>query len=264
MGWSLRSQRLLLASLAVTTGLSSIACLLPSFSDVLPEPGSDAQPPADAGDEGDGSLSGCDDVAGAFVVFPMTEGKGTTIHDCTGKYTGTFGAGVAWTTGRSGLPALQFSGGMVTVVDAHELRVVGPFTVAAWVEPATTQTDQFGDVVARYESINAAVWGLAITKDPQVVFTAFSAPITQASANGLTFGKFTHVAGTYDSTTIAVFRDGSPGQSGPGPAALGLVPVPITIGANSVGTSAFHGKIAGVRIYKRVLTLNEINALSLK
>ncbi len=191
MRWSHASVRFGFAAFAASTSLF-VACLLPSFSDVLPEPGSDAQP-ADAGEEGDGSLAGCDDTSGAFVVWPMTEGSGTTIRDCSGKYTGTFGAGVAWTTGRSGLPALQFSGGVLTIVDAPELRIVGPFTVAAWVEPATTQTDQFGDVVARYESINAAVWGLAVTKDPQVVFTAFSAPITQASANGLTFGKFTHI-----------------------------------------------------------------------
>lgn len=238
------------------------ACLLPSFSDVLPEP--DAAPVADAGQEGDGALAGCDSVGDALAVWPMTEGSGNVIRDCSGKYPGTFSTGVDWATGRGGQPALKFTGGVVTIVDDAALRLTGPFTVLAWVSPSSTQTDQFGDVVARYESINAAVWGLAVTKDPQVAFTAFGPPITQQTAGGVSYGKFTHIAGTYSSSNVAVFVSGAPGPAGAGPTALSAAPIPITIGANSVGTSAFHGIIAGVRVYSRVLSGSEINALSLK
>jgi hypothetical protein len=36
----------------------------------------------------------------------------------------------------------------------------------------------------------------------------------------------------------------------------------MTFGANSVGTSIYFGKIAGIRIYNRVLTPAEIAGLS--
>ncbi len=250
------------------TGTLLAACLLPSFDDVLPQAGADSGS-KDSGAEvtpdaplGDGGLVGCDDPS-VLVNWPMTEGSGTTLRDCSGKYSGTFGPNVSWTTGRNGLAAIQTTGGFITIVDDPALRIVGPFTVATWIEASSSQMESFGDIIARYQSINVAAWDLTVTKDPQVALTLFAGSITQASAP-LTYSKFTHVVGVYDSGSASIFVNGNVIQSGPGPTALPPVAVPITIGANAAGTSAYYGKIAGIRIYGRVLTTGEIKALAAK
>lgn len=255
-----------LAAVALAAATAS-ACLLPSFDDVRTQAGSDASPdgpvPEGGADAlGDGGLFGCDDIS-ALVIWPMTEGVGSKIRDCNGKYPGTFNGNVSWTTGRNGLAALQFSGGSVSIVDDAALRVVGPFSVAAWIAPSSTQTDQFGDVIARYESISTAAWDLTVTQDPSVSLTLFSGNITQATAP-IAFDKWVHVVGVYDAGNASIFVNGNVVQSGPGPTSLPPIPTPITLGANAVGTSVYHGKLAGLRIYTRVLTSGEVKTLASK
>jgi hypothetical protein len=242
------------------------ACLLPTFSDVLPgattpDSGGDATP-----DGADSGLTGCEDTLhpGAFAIWPMTEGSGDVVHDCSGNFPGTFSGNVSWTDGRNGQQALQMSGGFVALVDAAALRIVGPFTVSAWISASNQQVDTFGDVIARYASINTAAFDLTVSKDPLVSLTLFSnSNITQASGP-LTYGVFTHVAATYAPGTgnAEMFVNGKATNNVTGPASLQPIPTPMTFGANSVGTSVYFGKIAGIRIYTRVLSQTEITALS--
>jgi len=264
---------MLLAS--VIGGASALAaCLLPTFSDVLPgatTPTSDAGPDVVDGEAGggDGGLAGCDDPLGAFAIWPMTEGGGSVIHDCNGNYPGTFKTtaqgNVTWTTGRTiGEVALQMSGGYVALIDLPALQIAGPFTVTAWVNASSQQTDSFGDILARYASISTAAFDVTVTKDPLVSLTLFSnGNIVQASGN-LTYGVWKHVAATYSSATgnAEMFVNGASTGTATTAAPLPTIPTPMTFGANSVGTSVYFGKIAGIHIYTRVLVPAEIATLA--
>ena len=259
------SGALFLASLLVG-GSALAACLLPTFSDVLP---STTAPLPDSGDEasddgGDGGLTGCEDTLGAFAIWPMTEGSGTVVHDCSGNFPGTMSGSVAWSAGRNGQQALDLSGGFVTLVDAPALRITGPFTVVTWVSASNQQVDSFGDIIARYASISTAAWDVTVTKDPLVSLTLFSGGNIVQASGPITYGVFRHVAATYAATTGdgEMFVDGKSTGTNKANAALPAIPTPMTFGANSVGTSIYFGKIAGIRIYNRVLTPAEIVGLS--
>jgi hypothetical protein len=263
---------MLLASIIV--GASALAaCLLPTFSDVLPgstTPIADSGPDAVVADAGgDGGLTGCDDpVGGALAIWPMTEGSGSIVHDCGGNYPGTFKTttqgNVNWTTGRSGEPALQMSGGYVALIDLPALQVAGPFTVTAWINASSLQVDSFGDILARYASISTAAFDVTVTKDPLVSLTLFSnGNIVQASGS-ITYGVWKHIAATYAVATgdAEMFVNGTSSGIAKTAAALPAIPTIMTFGANSVGTSVYFGKIAGIHIYTRVLTQIEITKLA--
>jgi len=247
---------------------------MPSFDDVLPKAGGDAATdavadaaddvaaPADGDQEG-GALVGCDDPS-ALAIWPLTEGSGTKVHDCAGKFPGVFMGSVSWAQGRGGLPALDFSGGSVRFMDVQALRLSGPFTVTAWVSPRNTQTDVFGDVICRYRAGGEGVWALAVTKDPLIELNVFAGNITQVTG-GVAF-TWAHTAATYDpgSGKMEIYVSGNLKSSITGPTMPTQSTVPLTFGANSDGTSIFHGGLSQVRLYDRVLSSSEIGALAQK
>ncbi len=246
---------------AASSGVALSACLLPSFDDVRADAQAGDASNGDVIDGGDGGLIGCNDPT-ALVIWPMTEGSGTTIHDCTGNYPGTMTGAVAWTTGRNGLPALDMQGGFVSIVSSPALSITGPFTIAAWFNASSTQSDMFGDIFARYAAPNNAVFDLTVTKDPKIALTLFGATTFQI-APIIKYAVYTHVAATYDPTTgsASIFLNGILAQQGTGPTVLPTVPVPMSIGANDTAASIYIGQIAGLRVYTRVLSTAEIVTL---
>jgi hypothetical protein len=251
------------------------ACLLPSFDDVRAtgaKPITDGSIIPDSAVESgvDAGLPGCD-VPDPFpaslrAYWPMTEGAGTTISDCKGLYPGTFKGNVGWTNGRNGLPALDMKGGYVLIGGPNDLAMPGDFTIAVWFSASMNQTDAFGDIVARYSSLNNAAFDLTVAQNPQpsVSLSFFQGGIVQVTAP-IADNTLLHVVTTYTSSTGGgeVYLNGSIAQTGTGTKGLAAVQVPLTIGANATGTSVFQGKIAGVRVYNRVLTSIEIGQLAL-
>lgn len=86
-----------------------------------------------------------------------------------------------------------------------------------------------------------------------------------ASSGALVTGVWTHVVATYDGLTMRLYKDGvlvgSRQKSGALDAGAG---VPIAVGNQppGAGARAFDGAIDDIRIYERVLTFNEIQALA--
>jgi hypothetical protein len=81
-----------------------------------------------------------------------------------------------------------------------------------------------------------------------------------AEGSNIGVNTWTHVAGTYDGTTLRLFVNGtqvaSLSVSGAMPGSTG----PLRIGGNSIWGEHFRGRIDEVRVYNRALSAAELQA----
>ena len=203
-------------------------------------------------------------AAGLVAAYGFDEGTGATVHDNSGNgNAGVLEGGTTWTTdGHSG-PALSFDGvdALVTVADAPGLRLEGPLTLEAWTRPARLDTS-YRTVVLKERSggLCYAVYADTAAGGPSGhVFVNGSEPRARA-AIPLAANTWTHVAMTYDLTTIRLYVDGSLAASTPATGAVTASTGPLRIGGNAVWGEYFAGLIDDVRVYARALTAVEIAA----
>ena len=168
-------------------------------------------------------------------------------------------SGATWATSGKFGPALSFdgSGGWVTIVDASDLDLTTGMTLEAWVFPTTTSGVR--DILIKEGSsvdiynLYARNWRGRPESNVLIGGTNRTAEGTALAAN-----TWTHVAGTYDGTTLRLYINGvqaaSTAVSGPIASSTG----PLRIGGNSLWGEFFQGLIDEVRIYDRALSQAEI------
>ena len=191
-------------------------------------------------------------------------GAGTTAADSSG--TGNAGtiSGPTWTTaGRYG-NALTFDGvnDLVTVADANSLDFTNNMTLEAWVRPtALGNAWRTALMKERPSSISYALYasGSGGTKVPAGEIFTSTYRLAGASA-ALTLNSWTHIATTYNGTTLTVYVNGvSAGQlltSGSMAVGTGA----LRIGGNTIWGEWFQGEIDEVRVYNRALNATELQA----
>jgi fibronectin type 3 domain-containing protein len=198
---------------------------------------------------------------GLVAGYAFEEGTGTSVSDASGNNNGgTLAAGTTWTAqGRFG-SALQFSGTTsgVTVADANSLDLTTGMTVEAWVFPTIAPAGWravVGKDVDRYYLMASSNTNLPI------IGATFSpgGNLNTYAPSALAVNTWTHLAATYDGTTVRLFVDGvqvaTRAQSG----ALTTSTSPLTIGHNFYG-ERFTGRIDEVRVYNRALSVAEIQS----
>lgn len=155
---------------------------------------------------------------------------------------------------------LQFDGlnDWVTVPDAPSLDLTTGMTVEAWVKPAALTNWM---TVVLKESPGGLAYGLYANDDaarPAGYLNAGAGDVAVAGAPQLPADAWTHVALTYDGTTMRLYVDGAEvavrAQTG------GII---TTTGAFRIGGNAswgeyFTGVIDEVRVYNRALSAAEI------
>jgi hypothetical protein len=170
-------------------------------------------------------------------------------------------ANTTWTKGKYG-KALSFNGtnSWVTVNNAASLNLSNRMTLEAWVYPTTTSG--WRTVIMRESNANYYL------DSSNSSFTGFgpSAGINDGSyrnvygSSRLPTRKWSHLAATWDGTTLRVYVNGTQVAS----QALGQTIVattgPLRIGGNSMWGEYFLGKIDEVRIYNRALSQAELQA----
>jgi hypothetical protein len=197
---------------------------------------------------------------GLVAAYGFDQGAGSLATDATGTgHTGSI-TGATWTaSGRFG-GALNFNGtsAQVTIADAPDLHLTTGMTLEAWVRPTTLSGWR---TVVMKEAANGLAYTLyAHDQAPRpaayirVGTSDRSAPGTAA----LPLNTWTHVAATYDGTTLRLYvngiQTGSFTVSGQITASNGA----LRIGGNAVWGEYFEGAIDEVRIYNRALTGGEI------
>ncbi|MDX6689016.1 MAG: hypothetical protein QOG15_473, partial [Solirubrobacteraceae bacterium] len=206
--------------------------------------------------------------AGLVAAYGFEEGSGSTVIDASGVgNAGTISGATRTAAGRNG-SALSFNGtsDWVTVAGSSSLALTNSFTLEAWV---------------KINSANQA-WQTIITKEKppymsyQLYATSSSASVASTwrdtdgtyqdtdgfyapALNPTPVGTWTHLAATYDSTTLRLFMNGTQVASQPTTGAITNTTAPLRIGGNAMWGEYFNGTMDDVRIYNRALTTTELN-----
>jgi hypothetical protein len=199
------------------------------------------------------------------AAYSFNEGTGTSLIDRTGTgHTGTI-SGATWTTQGKFGSALTFDGvnDWVTVNDANDLDFTTGLTIEAWVYPTTSGS--WRNVLIK-EQTGGEVYNLyanADTNAPAAYLAPASLPGVALDARGsaaLPLNTWSHLAATYDGTTLRLYVNGSLVGSRAVASALVTSTGALRIGGNSVWGEFFTGRIDEVRLYNRALSVAEIQA----
>ena len=193
------------------------------------------------------------------AAYGFEETTGTTAADASGSgRNGTLMGPVRTTNGRFGR-ALTFDGINDSVQIAHNLSLSGrnAFTVEAWVRPtATTGTRA---VVVKERATNAA-YGLyqrgSINRP-----MAFARTATLNQVNGpaaIAPNVWTHLAATWDGTTLRTYVNGVERSSVAATGLIGLGVGPLRIGGSRFANEWFKGDIDEVRVYRQAISAAQI------
>ena len=198
---------------------------------------------------------------GLVAAFAFDEGSGSSIVDASGSGNNGTSANTTWAaTGKYG-KALSFNGtsSRVTIADAASLHLTGSMTLEAWVNRSGNKTG----------------WRDLVYKgDDNYFLSASSSPNNRPAAGGIMAGSsgevfgtarlpastWTHLAVTYDGTTVRLYVDGAQVSSLAKTGNLTTSTNPLTIGSDPIYGQYFQGMIDDVRVYNVALTSAQIQA----
>jgi Concanavalin A-like lectin/glucanases superfamily/Putative esterase len=204
---------------------------------------------------------------GLVAAFGFNEGAGTSAADASGRgHTGVVSGAVWSTAGRFG-NALSFDGvnDKVTVLDSALLDLTTGMTLSVWIFPTAHGNGTWRNVLIKERS-GGEVYNLYSNTDtnvPTVYAVRSAAPSTPLDARGtaqLPLNAWTHLAATYDGTTLRLYVNGSQVGSRAVSGALLTSTGALRIGGNNVWGEYFKGRIDEVRIYNRALSQGEIQS----
>ncbi|MFD4556385.1 LamG domain-containing protein [Streptomyces sp. NPDC058469] len=187
----------------------------------------------------------------------------------------TLGPGATWTALRAGGElSLDGTSGAYAATDStgstgSVLDTTAPFTVSAWVRPASdadpgtmyTAVSQDGTTTSRFllqYDNTVSTWAFKVRSEDQT--TKVSAVATSPAA----LGVWTHLTGVWDGTQIRLYVDGQP-QGSAATTLSWAATGGFSIGRarfDSAPVNRFKGAIDDVRAYARALTTDEIALVS--
>ena len=195
--------------------------------------------------------------AGLVAAWGFNEGTGTVVQSAVGSFPGTL-SGATWTTGRFG-SGLAFNGtsAMVTVADANALDLTTAMTLEAWVFP--TAASGVRDILIK-EGAGVDIYNLyARNGQGQPEANVFAGGSNRwATGSALPLNTWSHVAGTYDGTTVRLFVNGVQVGTKAFTGTIATSTGALRIGGNSLWGEFFQGQIDEIRIYGRALSAAEI------
>jgi len=217
-------------------------------------------------------------AAGPVLAMSFNEASGATANDSSGNGNNGTIAGATRVTGQVGFGgALSFDGvaSIVNIAHSASLALSSGMTLEAWVNPSANAGAGANDGWRTVIMKERAGVGLAYSlygndgdsnpSRPAGYIRNAGTDKEAAAGPALPLGVWTHLAVTYDGTSIRLYVNGvlrsTTGSAGGGIAAS---TGPLRIGGNTVftvpGTEYFAGLIDEVRIYNRALSAAEITA----
>ena len=196
------------------------------------------------------------------AAFGFEEETGATTEDSSGLgNTGTLLNAVRAPVGRFG-HALSFNGtnAWVTVPDSNALDLTSAMTIEAWVNPSSLTNWRTILMKEASSGLSYSLYASNGTR-PATFLRVGSSDVGRTGTAALPLNTWTHVAATYDATTLKLYVNGVLVSSG---AIAGnmILPSnnPLRIGGNLAWGEYFAGMIDEVRVYSRVLTAAEIGS----
>jgi uncharacterized protein YjdB len=196
---------------------------------------------------------------GLVAAYNFNEGVGSTVTDASGNgNTGTI-SGATWTTSGKFGGALSFNGtsSWVTVNDASSLDLSNGVTLEAWVRLSTLTGWQAVMIKERPGGLSYALYANTDQNAPAGTLHT-SNDVNLYAPPQLSANTWTHVATTYDGTTLRVYVNGTQVNSVAVTGNMAVSTSPLRIGGDSVWGEYFNGTIDEVRVYNRALSTAEI------
>jgi hypothetical protein len=180
-------------------------------------------------------------------------------NDIIGGKNGTFGSGVIFVPGTVD-QAFSFDGTEgIKVQDGPGSNLVNEITVSTWVNrtsatyasPVIKKADQGHGFALEFSNNNSILWALRTS-------SGWAGSVGGNAANGV----WTHVAGTYDGTTINLYVNGILAQSAFQQGTIVPSSNPLYLGRDPANLGReFRGLIDEPAIYSRALSQEEIQAI---
>ena len=199
---------------------------------------------------------------GLVAAYNFDAGAGTGVADLSGNAnTGTL-ANATWTSAGHTNGALSFNGAsaLVSVPDAASLDLRDAMTLEAWVNPTALGTG-WRTVLLKEQppgNLAYALYANTDTTRPSAhVFTSGSEKMLKGPS-ALALNTWTHLAASYDGTTLRLYVNGTQVASTGAGGAIASGNGALDIGGNTIWKEWFKGTIDDVRVYNRALTAAEI------
>src|SRR3954468_6694208 len=216
-------------------------------------------------------------AAGPVLALSFNEASGTTAVDGSGNNNNGVIAAATRVTGQTGFGgALQFNGSssLVNVAHSASLALSSGMTLEAWVNPSanagTGPNDGWRTVIMKERAGVGLSYGLysndgdSNPSRPAGYIRNNGTDVEATAGPAVPLGVWTHLAVTYDGTTMRLYVNGVLRNSVTASGGINASTAPLRIGGNTVfsvpGTEYFAGLIDEVRIYNRALSAAEITA----
>jgi len=207
-------------------------------------------------------------LSGLVAAYSFDEGTGSTLNDSSGR--GNHGAirGAQWTAAGRYCGALSFNGSSdwVTVADQGSLELTGPFTISAWVKPASVSTLAPVAVKERAGGISYGIYSSegrlinGLSRAPSAIATVNRTESAATSVSALPVNAWSHLAATFNGGFLSLYVNGALARSRPARGWLAGGAGPLRIGANAVLGQFFQGVVDELRVYSRELSESELQA----
>ena len=193
------------------------------------------------------------------AAYNFNQGSGTVLNDVTGNGNhGTLANGPVWTSAGKYGGALTFDGSndIVTIAHSSSLNLTTGLTVEAWVRP--TVGTNWRTVLMKERPGNLAFGLYANTSGNrpalELATTGVAGNLEVAGSARLTTNSWSHVAATFDGSTLRLYVNGAQVGSRPASGTIVTSASALRIGGNTIWGEYFRGQIDDVRIYNEALT----------
>jgi glucose/arabinose dehydrogenase/PKD repeat protein len=204
---------------------------------------------------------------GLAASYNFNEVSGTTAADRSGNNnTATLVGGPTFAAGMYG-NALLLDGtnDYFTVPNSASLDISGTaFTLALWINPQPIESDSV--VLGKFWNASGMTspyyqYGLELGDgdEPHFYFGSASGGLIAAEmSTGLTFGTWTHLAITFDGTSVRFYRNGTLVTTRAASGSMTARGNPLRVGADNRPQQFQKGLIDELRIYRRTLSAAEV------
>jgi fibronectin type 3 domain-containing protein len=196
---------------------------------------------------------------GLVAAYGFDEGSGSSTADQSGN--GNVGSlsGTLWSTSGKFNNALSFNGSSarVNIADSATLRLTTGMTLEAWVRPSAL--GDWSTVILKERSgfYAHALYAATDNGRPSThVYTGGDNELRGTSS--LPLGAWTHLAGTYNGSTLSLYVNGVFAAARPATGSIIANTGPLRIGGNAIWGEYYNGLIDEVRVYNRALSASEI------
>ena len=200
--------------------------------------------------------------AGLVGAWAFDEASGATAADQSGKGNNGTQTNATWISGGKFNNTLSFNGtnAWVTVPDAATLDLTTGMTVEAWVKPGVTGNWRTAVVKEQPGNLVYGIYANTSANRPEAEVFVGGATRSIVGPSALPTGSWSHLAATYDGTTLRLYVDGAEVAQLAVSGSILTSNSPVRIGGNGVWPEWFNGSIDEVRIYNRGLSPAEIQA----